>query len=181
MMMRPILSLFILLFVFQVASGQTSIGPEIQVYPTGIIPGLRIEKAINNKASFNFRIGYQWIRHRDLGVHEDERGNGFGFSLGYKRFFSDNTKGFSLSVRTDLWFNSLDWKDNIDTSDEISGQTDITVLQPTLVLEDAFRLSDSWMLVPSIGFGYEWNVKTDGEPTGEGAILLVGVSLMAQL
>ena len=76
-----------------------------------------------------------------------------------------------------MWWNSIDWRDNIDTPPEITGKTDITVIQPTLLLEDAFSLSDKWTLTPSIGIGYEWNASTDGEPTGEGAILLVGVSL----
>ena len=172
---------FVFILICLNVQAQWSIGPETQVYPTGIIPGLRVEKQINDRSALNFRLGYQWIRHRDLGVHEDERGNGYGFSLGYRTRFSENKKGFSLIVRTDIWWNDIDWKDNIDAPEEVSGNTDIVVLQPTLVLEDVFTLSPSLLLIPSIGVGYEWNARTKGEPTGQGAILLIGVSLMKEL
>jgi hypothetical protein len=160
---------------------QTSIGPELQVYPTGIIPSIRIERSISSLANLNVRIGYQIIRHRDLGVHEDERGSGYGFSIGYRRFFSTEKSGFSLSLRTDVWKNSIDWKDAIDTPGEVSGSTEITVLQPTILLEDSYRIGSQLQLIPSIGFGYEWNIKTDGAPTGEGAIFLIGAGLLMTL
>ena len=179
--MKKTLLFCILLFICAPLISQLSIGPEIQVYPTGVIPGLRIEKDINDRSAINFRLGYQWIRHRDLGVHEDERGSGYGFSLGYRKRFTENKKGFSLIVRTDIWWNDIDWKDKIDTAEEINGNTDILVLQPTLVLEDVFTLGENLLLIPSIGVGYEWNARTDGEPTGEGAILLIGISVMKEL
>ncbi len=171
----------VLIFISVVAQSQLYVGPEIQFYPTGIIPGIRFETDLNEKSAINFRLGFQWIRHRDLGVHEDERGDGYGMSIGYKRYLSSDKTGFSLTLRADIWNNSLEWKDNIDTPAEVTGETDIIVLQPTLVLEDAFTLWDGTLLIPSIGFGYEWNAKTDGEPTGEGAILLVGVSFIKAL
>jgi len=176
-------SAFSIVFIFLTFSifSQLYIGPEVQVYPTGVIPGIRFEKGINENSAINFRLGFQYIRHRDLGVHEDERGNGYGTSIGYKRYLSSDKTGFSLSLRVDFWNNNIDWKDNIGDPDEISGRTDIIVIQPTLLLEDAFTLWDGTLLIPSLGFGYEWNAKTDGEPTGEGAILLIGVSFIKSL
>jgi len=149
-----------------------SIGPEIQVYPTGIIPGLRLEKFLNSYSSINLRIGYQFIDHRDLGVQDDETGSGYGASLAYRRFFNDDHRGFSLAVRTGIWFNTIDWE-----TDGVTGTTDITVVQPVLLGEYAFRPSSAYTITPSLGFGMEWNAVTDGEPTGEGAILLVGLSV----
>ena len=146
------------------------IGPEIQFYPTGIIPGLRIEKYLNQSSSLNFRLGYQIIDHRDLGVQDDETGNGFGVSLAYRRFLNDRQSGLSLAFRTDLWFNEMDWQ-----TDNAMGTTNITVIQPTLMGEYRFKKGNI-SITPSLSFGWEWNVSTDGEPTGEGAILLVGCS-----
>ena len=147
------------------------LGIEIQAYPTGIIPGIRLEKYLNSNASLNFRLGYQLIDHRDLGVQENEEGSGFGASVAYRRFFNSNHKGLSLALRTDLWFNTIDW-----TNGTLEGVTDITVVQPTLMGEYAFQVSPSMVITPSLSFGWEWNVSTDGEPTGEGAILLIGCS-----
>jgi len=145
------------------------IGIEIQAYPTGIIPGVRLEKYINSNSSLNLRLGYQLIDHRDLGVHENEEGSGYGVSLAYRRFFKPGHKGLSLALRTDLWFNEIDWTDEL-----LSGTSKITVLQPTLMGEYAIQVGPSIVVTPSLSFGYEWNVSTDGEPTGEGAIVLLG-------
>ena len=147
-------------------------GLEIQIYPTGIIPGLRLEKYLNATSSINFRLGYQLIDHRDLGVQENEEGSGFGASVAYRKFFKANHKGLSLALRSDLWFNKIDW-----TNGTTTGTSNITVIQPTLMAEYAIRPSDSFSITPSLSFGWEWNVATDGEPTGEGAIILVGCSI----
>lgn len=164
------------LFSSILCSQSTDISFEFQAYPTGLIPGLRLEKNFGVKHAAHIRVGYQWIRHRDLGEHEDERGNGYGFTLGYKRYFKEMHKGFSLSIRNDLWFNSLDWKDNINTPAEVSGTSDITVVQPTLELGYLMLSESGWFFTPSVAFGFEINVKTEGSDVGEGAILLLGLS-----
>ena len=150
---------------------------EFQAYPTGLIPGVRFEKGFNEKSTTFIRFGYNWIRHRDLGVHEDERGDGFGITAGFKRYFQDGFKGISLSLKNDIWFNKLIWKDHIGTPSEISGITKIMVIQPTVELGYFFYLNKNWFFAPSIAFGYEINVKTRGAKVGEGAIALLGLTL----
>jgi len=147
------------------------IGLEIQAYPTGIIPGIRLEKYLNSNSSLNLRLGFQLIDHRDLGVHENEEGSGYGVSLAYRRFFKHDQKGLSLALRTDLWFNEIDWKDGL-----LEGDSKITVVQPTIMGEYAIRINPSLFITPSLSFGWEWNVSTQGEPTGEGAIILLGLT-----
>jgi len=148
------------------------IGIELQVYPTGIIPGIRLEKYLNSYSSLNLRLGYQLIDHRDLGVQDNEEGNGYGASIAYRTFLGSCHKGLSFAVRTDLWFNKIDWESGSD-----SGTSNITVIQPTLMAEYAFRPTRDLSITPSLSFGWEWNASTDGEPTGEGAILLIGVTM----
>lgn len=147
------------------------IGFEFQAYPTGLIPGISIEKQLASRSFIYARIGYNWIRHRDLGKHDDERGDGYGFSLGYKRYFNDQLVGWQLGVKNDIWWNSIDWQEGSS-----EGNTQITVLQPTLSLGYTLNKSQ-WLIIPSLAFGYEVNVRTEGEPTGEGAILLVGIQV----
>jgi hypothetical protein len=174
----------LLLFSFTVfkADAQTlDIGFEFQAYPTGLIPGLRIEKGFAEKNAVHLRLGYNLIDHRDLGPHQDETGNGYGFTIGYKRYLKADFKGWSLGIRNDIWFNTIDWKENIDTPQETAGITKITVVQPTAELSYLFEFGNSWIITPSIGFGYEVNVKTEGEPTGEGAILLLGFTIGKRL
>ena len=61
---------------------------------------------------------------------------------------------------------------------EISGNTDIIVIQPTLEVGYLFLPFDSNLHIsPTVSFGYEVNVRTRGEPVGEGAILLLGFQI----
>ena len=172
------------LFVMGLATGALSqssiwdVSFEFQAYPTGLIPGLRIEKGFADRHAVHLRLGYQYIRHRDLGVHGDERGNGYGFTLGYKYFFKENFQGLSLSLRNDIWFNSLDWEDYDDSGLVTDmGTTEITVVQPTVEAGYTLMLGEKWTFTPSLAFGFEVNVKTEGSEVGEGAILLLGFKI----
>ena len=77
-----------------------------------------------------------------------------------------------FSIKSDVWFNTIDW-----TTGSESGTTDITVIQPTAEIGYQFLGQSGFFISPSIAFGAEWNVSTRGEPTGQGAILLVGVQV----
>jgi len=147
----------------------SSLAFELQAYPTGIIPGFTYERFVSQNSALHFRVGGQVIRHEDYGEHDDERGEGLGGSLGYRRYWSH---GISLGTRVDLWANSLDWTDNIGEPNERTGQTDVLVLQP--VVEATLRkfFSPKWFVQPSVAAGFEINVHTDGEDTGEGFIFL---------
>ena len=170
MRLAPIIALFLPTCFY--AQSYLDVLFEFQAYPTGLIPGVRIEKSLGVKSAAHVRLGYNWIRHRDLGKHDDEHGVGFGFTIGYKRYFRNNHDGFSLGLKNDIWWNTIDWTDEPSSS----GTTDITVLQPTLELAYSFIKGDL-VISPSLAFGFEWNVRTEGEPTGEGAILLVGIQI----
>ena len=83
---------------------QIDLNFELQAYPTGIIPGVRIEQNQGTKSATHLRLGYNWIRHRDLGVHDDERGDGFGFTIGHKRYFNENHEGWNIGLKSDVWW-----------------------------------------------------------------------------
>ena len=170
--------LFFLLWFHNAGAQQgPDLGFEFQAYPTGLIPGLRLELPLAERYAASIRLGYNHIRHGNAGRHDDERGRGWGGTIGLKRYFAEGKKGWFATVRTDLWFNSIDWKDNIGLPEEVSGNTDIVVLQPTLEAGFCLRKTESWFLAPALAFGAEWNVKTSGSPTGEGLILLAGFTL----
>jgi len=150
---------------------QTTFNAELQVYPTGIIPGVRIENRIKPDLDIHLRLGMNIFNHRDLGVHDEETGQGFGFTLGVSKVL--NNSKFSLGLRNDVWFNKVDWSDGVSPS-KVMGETSITVIQPTAELN--YRIATKQLLIrPSLSFGLEWNVVTKGEPTGEGPIILIGV------
>jgi hypothetical protein len=168
-----------LMLLPQLGWSQVIPGIELQVYPTGIMPGLRVEKRMNRN-EVNLRLGLNLFDHRDLGVQEEEIGGGGGGSLGYRRYFADGGTGFFLGARTDLWVNRNRWRDEIGTPTEVSGTTNLLVVQPTAEAGYRLGLGESrWLLAPTLGFGFEVNVVSDGADVGQGAIVLLGVSLMA--
>lgn len=170
------------LFAFFSSTAQestpTDFGIEFQAYPTGLIPGIRLEKAIGSHHGASLRLGYNLVRHGDAGEHMDERGGGFGFTLGYRRYFKAGFEGLFLGSRVDFWFNSVDWMDIGPADQEIRGNTKITVFQPTLELGYLILFGeDQWFFSPKLALGAEINIKTDGAEVGEGAILLGGVAV----
>jgi len=165
-----ILSLFTLSLSAQSFS---ELGFNFQVYPTGIIPGVTYVKSLGEKSTFLVRIGHNNFDHRDLGVQDEEIGSGWGGSIGYQRYFASQYKGWLLTLKNDFWWNDVDWaNENGD-----SGTTSITVIQPTIGLGHTLAVGGDFYLTPALSFGFEWNVRTNGEPTGDGAIVLIGVTI----
>lgn len=153
---------------------KTFVGAEVQVYPTGVIPGLRVDFPIGTRSSLYTRLGYQFIDHRDLGKNDDETGTGYGLSLGYHYSFNPCKHSLAVMLKSDVWWNTIDWTNE---QAPLQGTTDVTVVQPTLQVEYGMGLGEKLFVIPSLAFGYEVNVATDGRPTGEGAILLLGLSI----
>ena len=153
------------------------LGLELQAYPSGFIPGLRADCFLTKKDAVHLRLGLQFINHQDYGVQDNEKGNGFGATLGYRRHFGQKTQGIFAGARCDFWRNQIDWIDYDADGPEIleSGTSKVFVVQPTAELGYRFLLgADRLRFAPALAFGYEINVKTQGAKTGEGAIFLLG-------
>jgi len=155
------------------AQASEHIGLELQVYPAGVILGIRGGLIFDRQQELNLRLGYNIARRGDFGEHDNEEGGGPGFSLGYRYHFMDNLKDLFIGARADIWFMDIDWRDDQPLR---TGTTNITVFQPTLETGyDLLKRSD-WTVAPTVSFGYEINIKTEGDDVGEGAILLGGVN-----
>lgn len=176
-MIRHIFWLFLLIGFFNLSQSLAqvapySIGVEAQVYPTGYLLGFRGELAISDRDAIDIRLGTNIFDHRELGVQDEETGHGFGFTIGYRKYFSDQKLRWFGGIRNDFWWNSVDW---VNSNNEV-GMTDIFVLQPTAIAGFVFQLNDRFNFTPTVAFGFEVNASTDGEPTGEGAIILGGIN-----
>jgi len=174
--MRKLITAFLLLISWFLSSQHTGdLSAELQIYPTGIIPGISYDHHIGASSALTFRLGANIFDHRDLGVQDEEEGSGFGGSVGYRKYFSDSRASWNWGIRTDVWFSDVEWA-NVGTQggSEI-GETSITVIQPTASLGYTFLTDGGFFISPAISFGFEWNVRTVGEPTGEGSIILIGI------
>jgi len=173
--MKKIFSIVFFLQITFFAVGQVSldIGLEFQAYPTGILPGIRLEKNFAERHAIHLRVGANIFDHRNLGKHFTEKGSGSGFSVGYKRYFQPSHERWFVGVRSDIWFNKVDWTKDVALP-PLSGTTTITVIQPTLETGFTF-VKNQFYLSPNLAFGFEINTNTVGEATGEGAIVLLGL------
>lgn len=182
--MKKIYLLFTFFTLAHTAIGQEKpgkyfeIGFEIQQYPTGYLAGVRGEIGLAHHHTLDFRIGYNGLDHKDFGVHNTEVGGGFGGSLGYRYYFNPAHKKWFAGLRTDLWFNEVDWSDPVPgTVDFIKDATKVVVLQPTVIGGYRWAVGDHFAITPTAAFGAEINIRTEGEDVGQGIILLWGVSL----
>jgi hypothetical protein len=153
------------------------IGLTHQQYPTGTIPGATFTLPVGNQNALQLRVGYNIVYHGDAGVHENEEGGGLGFSPAWLHSFKEDRSGLYIGGRLDIWFNGIDWADNIGAANEVNGMTDIVVVQPTAILGYRLNLGDKFVLTPELAVGAEINAIQDGEDVGQGAILLMGITL----
>ncbi|MBO6535336.1 MAG: hypothetical protein JJ966_03880 [Balneolaceae bacterium] len=179
-------SLHLILFVLLSAPtfAQPSLSVESQIYPAGSIHSLRLDLPILASVNAFARTGLNVTDRRDWGDQDREEGQGYGFGAGVE-FSNSNYDRISLLIRTDLWFLDINWT-NFDTvcpivppcfENRFDGATKVTVLQPTIGFAYQIPLTGSFFLKPSVNLGYEINIKTEGEPVGEGAILLGGLQV----
>ncbi len=155
------------------------LGVELQQYPTGFLLGVKSEIGLSMHHALDFRAGYNLLDHQDFGEHEDEEGGGFGLTLGYRYYFNPENINWFIGARTDLWFNEIDWIENRNNEGEM-GTSKVTVLQPTAICGYRFLVKENWVLTPTLAFGAEINIKTEGEAVGQGAIALWGMNLAYQ-
>lgn len=146
-------------------------GGEFQWYPTGTISGLHLAYNFPFHHGVNIRIGYNKANHKDKGVNDNETGGGWGATLGYRYYFRLRPVGFFLGVRNDVWRMKMNWQEG-----NTSGTSKMWVIQPTAELGYMFLINDQFFITPTISNGYEVNIKTEGQKTGQGFITLLGVS-----
>lgn len=167
---------------------RAALGAEVQAYPAGVIAGLHGRSEVGAGEFVTARFAVNVTDRQDDGERDDEEGSGWGAGLGYRRYFdraidgtADSGAGWLWGARVDLWDLEIDWIDAPGGPGERRGSTDVVVLQPTVEVGYGFDLSSGWRAELVLGVGAEINVEQDGEDVGEGAIGLLGITLVPSL
>jgi len=155
----------------EVGYNTLDIGGDFQWYPAGYMGGVHLAYNAKMHHSLTGRIAYNRANRKDFGKHENEKGGGAGFSLGYRYYFHYKPAGFFLGARSDLWSMNIDWTDGNE-----NGSTKTWVLQPALEIGYTFLIYDKFFITPAVSNGYEINIVTKGNPVGEGFITQAGIS-----
>lgn len=165
-----------------------SLGIALQAYPAGQIGVAHGTFGILDKQTISVHAGYNRTRRQDFGKHDDERGGGPGFGTTWRYYLQGQQEGLLFGARVDVWFLDIDWRWDgssagpLDDRFSQDGTTEITVLQPTAQVGYGWFLADERLAVEAtVSLGAEINIETNGDPVGEGAILLGGVSLSYRL
>lgn len=153
------------------------VGLEVQWYPAGWMVGPVASFSLAHKHSINIRIAANIADRHDWGKNDDEKGTGYGGSLGYRFLFTPGKNSFFVGARVDLWRMKIDWKDKINAAPATSGQTKITIFQPTAEAGyNVMSKTKKWNFVFSAAAGQEINIRTTGKEVGEGGIFLLSAS-----
>lgn len=177
--MKKTLFIFFLFFSVRIFAQKTtnSIGAELQAYPRGVIPGVTFEHTRKTHNAFHLRTGLNITDHKNSGKHDDEWGNGFGFTIGYRYYFTTVKNGLFIGARSDLWYMNIKWRNELPNVNIAEGNSKVTVLQPTAEIGYMFPVSKQFSIALATEQGIELNIHTKGEKTGHGFISLVGIRL----
>lgn len=151
------------------------IGLEVQQYPAGTIPTLRVRRPIDDGLAVTLNAGLNITYRRDLGEQDNERGIGGGGGIGVRYYPLAHGERLHLGVRVDLFFIPIMFDTEAGTDN-----TDILVLMPTAQIGWTFNLG-RWLIAPTLSFGREFNVVEDGDAVGQDFIGLLGVAVAYRL
>lgn len=156
------------------------LGLEAQWYPAGWLLGpvvqyhKRPHHVFFGKLGINLANRYNWS-----GLNDDEKGVGYGGSLGYRYFFKKAKSTPFIGTRGELYNTHIKWKNDIETPNETNGTTRIVVYQPSF--EAGYWLKpykSAYSFTLSGGFGAELNLATKGKPVGEGGMWLATLTML---
>lgn len=180
-MTKSVLFFLSCLLFFASVSGQTvqqdeslkkriDLGVGGQIYPAGLITTVNAELFQSPAASFLFRLGGNFANRKDFSrFNDNEKGNGYGGSIGYRRHFYQKNKNIVVGLHLDVWNLWIDWKNNIDKVNKTSGQSYTLVLQPWLEAGYFLPFANTPLKAGlTAGFGREINAVTDGKEVGHG-------------
>lgn len=162
---------------------ELEVGLDIQWYPAGWLIGPIAQYHPRPHHVFFSKLGINLAnRHDWSGLNDDEKGVGYGGSLGYRYYFKPEMNSIFLGARGELYNTFIDWRNDMGKPNETSGTTQIFVYQPSFELGYWFRVPNSpWCATISGGAGMEINLVTKGKPVGEGGMWLATFSLLRSI
>lgn len=156
--------------LIEIPPKKIDLGLSVQFYPAGIISTANAELFLKEKTSVIFRLGSNFANRKDFSPYNDnEKGNGFGGTIGYRKHFNLRKGNIIVGFNTDIWNMWIDWKNDIGEINQTQGTSYTLVLQPWVEGGYFFSIKQSPLqLGISTGFGREINVDTNGKNVGQG-------------
>lgn len=157
-----------------IADRPTQFGAEVQLYPTGCFLGPRVEVQLGERDAVHARAAVHFLDRGSSGLHDRETGSGYGAGVGWRRWLDSYGGGWNFGARMDFWRLDIPW-DNYQPAQR--GNSNVTVWVPAVEGGYSWRMEGGGHVDLNLSLGREFNIDTDGADVGEGAILMLGVSL----
>lgn len=143
-----------------------------QFYPAGFIPTINADYYLNENSSLLFRIGGNFVDRQDFSEFNDnETGNGFGASFGYRKHHPLKKGKIIVGINNDVWNLWINYKNASTDIRPEAGRTYTLVVQPWLEAGYFYPVGKKEKQIGiSIGFGREINAVTIGREVAQGFI-----------
>lgn len=137
-------------------------------------PAIDLQMAFNAKIHHSFiaSIGYKQAWRHIPNTNNDEKGKGFGGSIGYRYYFKIIPKGIYLGARAYVWSFSM-----YKTADNASYKTNLAIAQPSAELGYTAVINDMAFITFYYSAGKQFQLNT--EPSygyGKSSVSSFGIS-----
>ena len=177
--MKKTILLGILIYLCSISYSQemgfntTDIGAEYNY--TSSYSSYSMQLAFNAKThhSIIIRGGYNKIQSDPTTADNNESGNGWSASLGYRYYIKVLPRRFYIGTRVEVSNLDINWSKFIG-----GGTSKIIVLQPSIETGYTLLINELFFITPYVAGGFQTTLKTKGETVnyGNGFIPFAGIS-----
>jgi hypothetical protein len=138
-------------------------------------PGINLQLAFNAKIHHSIitSLGYKDVWRPIPNTHNNEKGKGFGGSLGYRYYFGVIPKGIYLGARAHIWSLSM-----YRSADNTAANTNLIIGQPSAELGYTAVINDIGFitLYYSAGKQFQLSAADNSYGYGKGSVSAFGIS-----
>lgn len=140
-------------------------------------PGINLQLAFNAREHHSIitSLGYKDVWRPIPNTHNNEKGKGFGGSVGYRYYFKVLPKGIYLGLRAHVWSLSM-----YRSADNTAKNTNLTIGQPSAELGYTAVINDIAFVTFYYSAGKQFQIsdadKSYGYGYGKGSVSSFGIS-----
>jgi hypothetical protein len=139
-------------------------------------PNINLQLALNAKIHHSFLIsaGYKSAYKPIPNTHNNEKGRGWGGSLGYRYYFGVVPKRVFLGIRGEVWSFGM-----YRTANETAENVQVMIFQPHIEAGYTAVINDIFYITPLVSYSKQITVSSDGDTFlyGNGYVPSVGISM----
>jgi hypothetical protein len=139
-------------------------------------PGVNLQVAFNAKIHHSFlaSVGYKTAYRPISGTHNNEKGQGWGGSVGYRYYFDYIPRSFFVGARTHFWSLSM-----YRTADPTLKTVSVLIAQPSIEVGYTAVINDIFFITTYISAGKQFTISSPDDTFGYGKGSATGAGISA--